>query len=92
MGFEGQTMSYKTGTGKTGRRNPTDARYSLSCNPMKGVMLVEWAHAMLTDLARKAKQSNGEYVARLIEKAAEVAIPTVITLTIAAMIAESFDK
>lgn len=85
-------MSYKTGTGKTGRRNPTDARYSLACNPQKGVMLVEWAHAILTDLARKAKQSNGEYMARLIEKAAEVAIPTTITLLLAAMVAESFDK
>ncbi len=85
-------MSYKKGTGKTGRTNPKDARYCLSCNPKKGVILVEWAHAMLTDLARKAKQSNGEYVARLIERAAEVAIPTVITLLIAAMVAESFDK
>jgi hypothetical protein len=55
-------------------------------------MLVEWAHAILTDLARKAKQSNGEYMARLIEKAAEVAIPTTITLLLAAMVAESFDK
>jgi hypothetical protein len=85
-------MSYRKGTGKTGRTNPNDARYSLACNPTKGVMLVEWAHAMLTDLARKAKQSNGEYVARLLEKAAEVAIPTTITLLIAAMVAESFDK
>ena len=85
-------MSYKKGCGKTGRRNPTDARYSLGSNPMKGVMLVEWAHGLLSKLARDAKQSNGEYVARLIERAAEVAIPTAITLLIAAMVAESFDK
>jgi hypothetical protein len=85
-------MSYKKGTGKTGRLNPTDARYSLSCNPTKGVMLVEWAHGLLSKLARDAKQSNGEYMARLIEKAAEVAIPTTIVLLLAAMVAESFDK
>jgi hypothetical protein len=85
-------VSYKKGTGKTGRRNPSDARYSLACNPQKGVMLVEWAHGLLSKLARDAKQSNGEYVARLIEKAAEVATATTITLLLAAMVAESFDK
>jgi hypothetical protein len=85
-------MSYKKGCGKTGRTNPTDARYSLACNPSKGVMLVGWAHTLLGELARKAKQSNGEYLARLLEKAADAATATTITLLIAAMVAESFDK
>lgn len=85
-------MSYKKGCGKTGRTNPTDARYSLACNAKKGVMLVGWAHTLLAKLARDAKQSNGEYMARLIEKAADAATATTIVLLLAAMVAESFDK
>lgn len=83
---------YTRGTGKTGRTNPTDPRYSLASNPIRGVALVGWAHSMLTDLAGKAKQSNGEYLARLIEKAADASSATGIVLLLAAMIAESFDK
>ena len=85
-------MSYKTGTGKTGRRNPTDARYSLGQNPKRVIAICEWADDMLVKVSGINKCGKSEMMMRLIERAAEVAIPTVITLLIAAMVAESFDK
>ncbi len=57
---------YERGTGKTGRRNPTDSRYQAgSCN----VCLPTWAHEMITRLSASVHQSRTEYVCRLLERA-----------------------
>ena len=89
-------MGYKVGTGKTGRFNPKDARYSPSFNKtgrsVPAVPLCGWANDLLSGMAAKARMTKGECLARLIEKAANGATAVVIAFTLGMMMAECFDK
>lgn len=88
--------THQRGSGKTGRINPTDVRYNIGANSLPGqrkaVALCFWADDLLASLASKARMGKGEFVMRLIEKAANASTVAVIAITLGMMAAECFDK
>jgi hypothetical protein len=82
----------RLGTGKTGRINPRDARYSLGQNPKRAIAICGWADDLLVKLSEINKCGKSEMVMRLIERAADVSAVAVVAITLGMMAAECFDK